>query len=276
MTGPRLSPRSLLFMPGSRPELVTKIGRFAPDAAVVDLEDAVPADGKAAARESTVTALRHHDFGATAVLVRVNPPGSDWFADDLAAVAGLTGVGLVLPKYERRADLDHVRERLGQDVPVVVGLETVRGVADCRQLLAGEPAAVYFGAEDYIADIGGRRTDDSLEVLYARSQVCAGAYLNQVASIDQAVVAVRDAERFRADAARGRDIGYTGKICVHPSQVELAHQAFTPTDEDVRHARAVLRAAEDGVAVVDGQMVDDVHLRLAAAVLARAPGAGQT
>lgn len=268
----RISPRSLLFVPGSKPELVAKIPRFAPDAAVVDLEDAVPPDGKPAARVATVAALRDGDFGRTIVLVRVNPVGSAWFADDLAAVAGLTGIGVVLPKYERRADLDLLRERLGPVVPVIVGLETVRGVADCRELLAGEPDAAYFGAEDYIADIGGRRTDDSTEVLYARSQVCAGAFLNRVAPIDQTVVAVRDTERFRADAARGRDIGYTGKICVHPDQVALAHEAFTPTDEEVRHARAVLRAAEQGVAVVDGQMVDDVHLRLASAVLARVPG----
>lgn len=268
-----LSPRSLLFMPGSRPDMVAKIPRFAPDAAVVDLEDAVPADGKLAARRAAVDALAGHDRGHAAVLVRVNPPGSAWFADDLAAVAGLRGVGVVLPKCERRADLGRVRERLGPDVPVVAGLETVRGVADCRELLAGGPDAVYFGAEDYIADIGGRRTDAGLEVLYARSQVRAAAALSQVPAIDQAVVAIRDDERFLADAAAGRDIGYTGKICVHPRQVALAHQVFTPTQEEVRHARAVLRAAAEGAGEVDGQMVDDVHVRMAAAVLARAPGA---
>jgi citrate lyase subunit beta/citryl-CoA lyase len=266
-----MTPRSLLFMPGSRPDMVAKIPRFAPDAAVVDLEDAVPANGKAAARESAVAALRDKDFGRTIVLVRVNPVGSEWFADDIAAVAGLPGIGVVLPKFQRRADLDLLHGELGAHVPVVVGLETVRGVADCRELLAGGPDAAYFGAEDYIADIGGRRTDDGLEVLYARSQVCAAAFLAGVAAIDQAVVAVRDDERFRADAARGRDIGYTGKICVHPAQVALAHDVFTPSADEIRHARAVLRAADEGVAVVDGQMVDDVHVRMAAAVLARVP-----
>lgn len=274
MTGTerRPNPRSLLFMPGSRPEMVAKIPRFAPDAAVVDLEDAVPPADKAAAREAAVAALRDHDPGRTAMLVRVNRVGSPWFADDLAAVSELPGIGLVLPKYEDRADVDRVRERLGRDIPVIVGLETVRGVADCRYLLAAQVDAAYFGAEDYIADIGGRRTDENLEVLYARSQVCAAAFLNQVSSIDQAVVAVRDDARFRTDAARGRDIGYTGKICVHPGQVALAHEAFTPTESEVRHAMAVLRAAEEGgVAVVDGQMVDDVHVRIAAATLARVP-----
>lgn len=267
-----LSPRSLLFLPGSRPELVDKITRFAPDIAAVDLEDAVPVAEKVAAREATLTALQGNDFGRTLVLVRVNPAGSAWFADDVAAVAELPRVGVVLPKYEHRGDLECLRERLGPEVPVIVGLETVRGVADSRHLLAGKVDAAYFGAEDYIAEIGGRRTADGLEVLYARSQVLMAAFLNHVSPVDQAVVAVRDDERFRLDAARGRDIGYTGKICVHPRQVELAHATFTPTEDEVRHARAVLRAADEGVAVVEGQMVDDVHVRMATAVLARVPG----
>ncbi|TNC23777.1 HpcH/HpaI aldolase/citrate lyase family protein [Amycolatopsis alkalitolerans] len=267
-----LSPRSLLFLPGTRPELVDKITRFAPDAAVVDLEDAVPAADKIAAREAALTALRGKDFGRTMMLVRVNPAGSAWFADDLTSVARLPGIGVVLPKYEDRGDLDRVRELVGARVPVIVGLETARGVADSRQLLAGRLDAAYFGAEDYIADVGGRRTAEGLEVLYARSQVLVAAFLNHVSPIDQAVVAVRDGERFRVDAARGRELGYTGKICVHPRQVELAHEAFTPGEDEVRHARDVLRAAGAGVAVLDGQMVDDVHIRMAAAVLARVPG----
>lgn len=266
---PAISPRSLLFMPGSRPEMAAKISRFRPDVAVLDLEDAVLPEAKPAARQAVVGVLAAGGFGASIVLVRVNPAGSTWFTDDLIAIAGVPGTGVVLPKYEDRADLGRIREVLGPDVPVVVGLETVRGVADCRDLLAARPDAMYFGAEDYIADIGGRRTDRGLEVLYARSRVCAAAALGQVPAIDQAVVAFRDDQRFRDDAALGRDIGYTGKICLHPRQVDLAHEVFTPSEEEIRHARAVVRASQDGVGVVDGQMVDAVHLRHAAAILAR-------
>jgi citrate lyase subunit beta / citryl-CoA lyase len=268
---PALTPRSLLFMPGSRPEMVAKIPRIAPDAAVVDLEDAVSAADKRAARDATVAALLGFDPGPTVVLVRVNPVVSPWFADDLAAVVGLGRVGVVLPKYERREEIDLLRNRLGPDVPIVVGLETVRGVAECRELLRADVDSAYFGAEDYIADIGGRRTARGDEVLYARSEVRLATFLAEVSAVDQAVVAIRDDDRFRQDAEQGRAIGYTGKICVHPRQVELAHEVFTPADEEVRHARAVLRAADEGVAVVDGQMVDDVHVRMARAVLSRLP-----
>lgn len=270
-TRPALSPRSLLFMPGSRPEMVAKIPRIGPDAAVVDLEDAVPATDKRSARDATVAALLGFEAGPTVVLVRVNPTTSPWFADDLAAVADLSRVGVVLPKYERAEEIDLLRDRLGPGVPIVVGLETVRGVADCRRLLRADVDAAYFGAEDYIADIGGRRTAKGDEVLYARSEVRLATFLAEVSAVDQAVVAIRDDDRFRTDAEQGRAIGYTGKICVHPRQVELAHEVFTPTAAEVRHARAVLGAADQGVAVVDGQMVDDVHVRMARAVLARLP-----
>jgi citrate lyase subunit beta/citryl-CoA lyase len=264
-----MRPRSLLFMPGDKPAMVGKIAGIGPDAAVVDLEDAVPAAAKDSARATAVAALADADVGSAVPLVRINPSGSPWFADDLAALAELPGVGVVLPKYERRAEIDLLRDRLG-DVPVVVGLETVRGVAECRELLRAPVDVAYFGAEDYIADIGGRRTAAGLEVLYARSEVCLAAYLASVGSVDQAVVAIRDDERFRTDAEAGRDIGYAGKICVHPRQVELAHEAFGATEAELAHARAVVEAATSGgVAVVDGQMVDDVHVRMARAVLER-------
>ena len=129
---------------------------------------------------------------------------------------------------------------------------------------------VYFGAEDYIASIGGRRTAEGREVLYARSEVVLAGAVAGVGVLDQAVVAARDEEAYRADARVGRDLGYDGKICIHPSQVALAHEAFTPTDDEVAHARAVIEAGSSGVGVLDGEMVDDVHLRMAQAVLSRA------
>ena len=107
-------------------------------------------------------------------------------------------------------------------------------------------------------------------MLHARSEVVLAGAVAGVGVLDQAVVAARDAEAFRTDATAGRDLGYDGKICIHPSQVALAHEVFTPTDDEVAHAREVLEAGRSGVGVVDGEMVDDVHLRMAHAVLSRA------
>lgn len=271
MSQPAFAPRSLLFVPASRPDMIGKLHRWRPDAVVIDLEDAVPAAAKDAARHIGLAAAGALDLPGTAVLVRINPAGSPWFADDLRAVARAGVKGVVLPKYSAPAALVEVRAALPSDARIVTGVETVRGVAGCRDLLARGVDAAYFGAEDYIADLGGYRTDDGLEVLYARSEVMLACRLAGIGAIDQAVTAIRDDARFTADAQAGRALGYTGKICVHPGQVALAHQAFTPSPAEVERARAVLQlATEHGVGTVDGQMVDDVHLRMAQQVLARA------
>ena len=280
--------RSMLFMPGTRADMIAKIPRFAPDVAIIDLEDAVAPGDKAAARRTAAAAIDALDpDGPSTVLVRVNPVGTPWFAADVAAAAGSAAAGVVVPKLATRPQLGEVTRALAEHswagALIIAGIETALGVADARSLLAdgrggrgpgtpGSLSGAYFGAEDYIADIGGRRSPGGDEVLYARSQVCLAAYLAGVPAIDQVVVDIADDDQFLADARRGRSLGYQGKMCIHPRQVGLAHQVFTPAPEEVAHARAVVAAGEAGVAVVDGQMVDDVHVRMARAVLARAPG----
>lgn len=274
--------RSLFFVPGSRPDMVAKVPRFAPDVAVVDLEDAVVPADKESARAATVEALSSLDL-PVAMVVRVNAIDTPWFAADIAAVVALGRagkvVGLVLPKLQRLSDLETLRLGLGDWSPEVVvgGLETALGVADARQLIVPPVTAVFFGAEDYTVDMGGRRTPGGLEVLYARSQVVQAARLAGVPAIDQIVAAIRDPDAFRADASAGRDLGYAGKLCIHPSQVELAHEVFTPSEAEIAHARAIIAASQaaarrgSGAGVLDGEMIDEVHVRLAVGVL-RAAG----
>jgi citrate lyase subunit beta / citryl-CoA lyase len=273
--------RSMLFMPASRPDMIAKIPRLAPDVAVVDLEDAVPAGAKDAAREVAATAVSALDpAGPATVLIRVNPVGTPWFADDVAMTAGCAAAGLVVPKLESQHQLDRVQQVMAEharlDGLLVAGLETALGVADARILLARGVSGVYFGAEDFIADIGGQRTGGGEEVLYARSQVCLAARLAGIPAIDQVVTDLAGTEAFLADARAGRNLGYQGKMCIHPRQVALAHQVFTPTEAELAHARQVLAAGAAGVGVVDGQMIDDVHVRMAQSMLARAAPAEGT
>lgn len=273
MTG--FNPRSALFIPGHRTDMLAKADRTKPDLVIVDWEDAVPVAGKDEARVGALAALAQRRPAVDTVLVRINAVGTPWFDADLAAAASaLDGGaldGVVLPKYERPGQLASVRAALRSGAVVVVGLESVLGVADARPLLAEGPEAVYFGAEDFVADIGGRRTVGGTEVLYARSHVCLAACLAGVSRLDQVTAAVRDTEAFRADAELGRSLGYTGKICLHPVQVGIAHEVFTPSEAEIAHAHEVLRVAEgDGVGVVDGQMVDAVHVTMARDMLARA------
>jgi citrate lyase subunit beta/citryl-CoA lyase len=286
--------RSLLFMPATRADMIAKIPSIAPDVAVADLEDAVAAGDKERARQiaaAAIDALYPKDAkdpkdpkdprapkdpkDRTTVLIRVNALGTPWFDGDVAAAAACAAAGIVVPKLATPQELGHVRQALAEhswsDAVLVAGLETALGVADARALLSHGVSAVYFGAEDYIADIGGRRTRGGAEVLYARSRVALAAHLAGLPALDQVVTDLADDEHFLADAAGGRDLGYQGKMCIHPRQVPLAHQVFTPTPAELAHAREVVAAGQSGVAVVDGQMADEVHVRMARAVLARAP-----
>jgi citrate lyase subunit beta/citryl-CoA lyase len=264
--------RSLLFVPGGRGDRIAKVGRFGADGVVLDLEDAVAVADKESARATVVEALATLDVpDGTTVLVRVNAPDSPWFAEDVAAVTGTRADGVVLPKLERT---DQLADLQGRSLVIVGGLETALGVADARPLLTAGAAmglvGAYFGAEDFIADMGGRRTAGGTEVLYARSRVALAARLAGVVGLDQVVTAVRDPEAFRRDAEQARALGYPGKLCIHPDQVALAHEIFSPSEPEIAHARRVLEASEAGVGLLDGEMVDDVHVRMAQATLARA------
>jgi len=265
--------RSLLFVPGHKLELLAKVPRWRPDAVVVDLEDAVAAADKDAARRAVAEA--DLAVAGSRVLIRVNPPGTPWHDLDVAAcvAAGAVAGGIVLPKAEDPEAVGDLRRRLDGSAPhlgLLLGIESAAGVARARPLLTAGVIGAYFGSEDFLADMGGRRSPSGLEVLYARSEVVLAGRLAGVPVIDQAVVAVDDDAAFTADAEAGRALGYAGKICVHPRQVPLAHAAFTPTAAELAAARRVLEAAGSGVAVVDGQMVDAVHVRLARQVIERA------
>lgn len=266
--------RSLLFVPATRPDMVAKVGRSRPDVVVLDLEDAVAPGQKDSARATAAETLAAERPGAGTVLLRINAPGTPWYDDDVRTVVDLLYGGhvdgAVLPMYEAPDQLRGLRTEIGDGARVVVGLESVRGVADARALLAEGPDGVYFGAEDFAASIGGRRTAGGTEVLFARSRVALFAALHGVVSLDQVVTAVRDADAFRTEAAQALDLGFRGKVCLHPIQVEVAHEVFTPTPDEVAHAREILAAGERGVGLVDGQMVDAVHLTMARTVLARA------
>jgi citrate lyase subunit beta/citryl-CoA lyase len=273
--------RSLLFAGATRPDLVEKLPRSAPDAAVIDLEDAVPADFKEQARASAAeqTARLRGKHPELDVYVRVNAVSTRWFADDVAGALTPAATGVVVPKLEEPAQLHVVLEALAahglSELRVVAGIESARGVANVEQLLNGAVHAAYFGAEDFIADIGGRRTTGGDEVLFARSRVVLAAHVAGVVPIDQAVVDVRDDDAFRADARRGRDLGYRGKICIHPRQAELANEAFGASAEEVDHARRLLAAWEEaagrgvGAIAFEGAMVDEPALTMARETLRR-------
>jgi citrate lyase subunit beta/citryl-CoA lyase len=266
---------------------VAKLPRSEPDVVVLDLEDAVPAGEKAAARAlaragaETLLALP----GGPSVVVRVNAPGSQWFEDDVAeaVVPGLAAV--VVPKLERLSEVTRAIAALDRahcpDVGILAGIETARGVADARELLVDRRVVCcYFGAEDFTADMGGARRTDNLDVLYARSYVALAARLAGVPALDIVVTEFRDDERFLREAGEAVALGYAGKLCIHPAQVPLANRAFVPTADEIDRARRLLAAYDEAIAAgraaiaFEGQMIDEPLAARARALLAAAGDPG--
>jgi citrate lyase subunit beta/citryl-CoA lyase len=260
--------RSMLFVPANRLDLAAKAPRSTPRVVVLDLEDAVPPAGKLGARE-TMREAAGLLAGLVPVCVRVNPPDTPWFADDVASLPdGLAAV--VVPKLQSADQHHHVCQAL-DGRPVVVGLETVRGVADARELLDPPVVACYFGAEDYVADLGGARTASNDEVSVPRALVAMAARLAGIPALDMVTLDFGDDERFVKEAREARALGYAGKICIHPAQVRLANDAFRPSAEELAWAHRLLAAFEQSAGVTiafEGLMVDEVVAARARAIVA--------
>ena len=257
--------RSVLFAPAVRPDLVAKTPRAGADAVVIDLEDATPVNAKDDARAALGELVGSVPGGN--VFVRVNDLDTEWFAADVAALPDSLA-GVVVPKIETVEGLDTIAATLQSaghgDLAVFGGVETALGVADSRALLAHPVVqAAYFGAEDFIADMGGVRTAGNAEVAHARSSVALAGRLAATPVVDQVVADFRDDDRFRREAAEANAMGYAGKLCIHPGQVGLANDAWTPAPEQLDEARRLLAAYEaaaaDGVAAInfEGRMVDE-------------------
>jgi citrate lyase subunit beta/citryl-CoA lyase len=261
--------RSLLYAPANRPDLTAKMARFGPDAAILDLEDGTPGDEKISARTmaaQAATDLRPRFSGS--IWLRVNAPRDDLIDGDINVVSNGPFDGIVVPKIERVDDVERIERLLNaaasNAVGVMWGFETVLGIRDCHRILEASTraAAAFFGAEDYIADLGGRRTPSSLETLYPRSKVAAACRLRGIVAVDQVVLAINNPEGFRRDALEGLALGYRGKNCIHPSQVPICADVYSPTEQEVDRARRLLTAYENAVATgrgtanFEGQMID--------------------
>lgn len=275
--------RALLFMPGDDRHKIEKGAGLGVDALIMDLEDGVALSRKDAARESVVAALREVDFGRAERLVRVNAVGGPWWADDLAAVLPAGPDGIVVPKVESAAHARAVAERLGEDrCPMLVFIETALGVVNLREIAAAldEGDALVFGGEDLAGDLGATRTPEGHEIAYARSAVVIHARAARVQAIDTIYAGLADVEGLAREARFARSLGYTGKLAIHPRQVDPIQRAFTPGEAEVDHARRLAaefrrqQAAGMGAFEFEGNMIDMPMLRAAEAVLARARAAG--
>lgn len=274
--------RSVLFSPGDQPELLRKAPGTGADTVVFDLEDAVAPDAKDRARETVADVLSDPDFDPDCeVCVRVNADREVARADldDVAAADRLDAV--MVPKVETAADVEYVASLLtehGRGVPLIALCESAAGVLHAEAIAAAESVgAVAFGAEDLAADIGATRTEEGTEVLHAREHVVLAAAAAGVDAVDTVFTDIEDTDRLATETEFALELGYDGKMCIHPGQVEVVNDAFTPSNERVAWAQRVLDATQDtdtGVVRVDGEMIDAPLITQAETVRERARAAG--
>ena len=289
--------RSLLFVPGDSEKKLAKALLAGADVLLLDLEDSVGADRKAASRQITGTFIKENKAqSAAALYVRVNDFTTGLTDDDLAAIMPAGPAGIMLPKAIGPKDITRLAAKLrvheaangiedGATRIVALIAETAAGVLAAPTFSDACPrlAGVTWGAEDLSADIGARTARDvdgryTETFRLARTLTILAASAVQAAAIDTVFVNFRDADALKAECMEAERDGFTAKMAIHPAQVPIINEAFTPSADAVAHARVVVdtfaAAGNPGVIGIDGQMFDRPHLRRAERILARAKAAG--
>ena len=291
--------RAVHFVPGANEKMLQKSLALPADSLVLDLEDAVTPENKDSARETVTRWLKEIDFGRQERMVRMNPLDTPWGVRDLEVTMQGKPDSYLVPKVRTKDDLlriDTIISRMEREYGhppggvklVVLATETPQGLLNIRDFGACPRVdSLSWGAEDLSASIGARRNRDEngqfLEVFrYARIMTLLAATAANVQPLDTVFVDIKDTEGLRRDCLEGAWMGFTGKITIHPSQIEVVNEIFTPSPEEIAESKELLAAFEENQKAgrmafsFKGQMVDVPHLTRARTILERARLAGLT
>lgn len=268
--------RSLLYMPGANTRALEK-GRSLPaDGLILDLEDAVAPDAKPAARENILAALRQGGYGRRELVVRVNGLDTDWGRDDLRAMAGSGADAVLLPKVEsaamvREAEAVLVEAGAPEGLGIMCMMETPLGMLKAEEVAGASPrlTGLVMGTSDLVKDLNAEHTPDRLPVLTSLSLCILAARAYGLAILDGVHLDLNDEEGFAAQCRQGRALGFDGKTLIHPKTVAAANEIFGPSAAEIEQAQRVIAAhaaamAEGkGIAVLDGRLVENLHVEAA-------------
>lgn len=280
----RLGCRSILFVPGYRPDRFAKALAAGADAVCIDLEDAVPPQRKAVAREAAARFLAEqpaertrNDARLPHLIIRVNDPDTDLGRADAETLGGTRQPdAFMIPKVRTAAGLRRAARLLGDGAPLFALIETALGLENAADIGQASPAVagLVFGGFDLALEL---RADPSWEpLLYARSRVVHAAALSGLDAIDMPSVDFGEMSGLREEAGRARLLGFAGKMAIHPAQLRVIHEVFTPSELEVERAERILdadREAGGGAVALEGRMVDRPVAEVARRVLARARAA---
>ncbi|MDF1716462.1 MAG: CoA ester lyase [Antarcticimicrobium sp.] len=274
---PRSRPyRSVLYIPGSKPRALDKARGLPVDAIIFDLEDAVSAEEKENARDTLKAALAEGGYGARVKIVRINGLDTGWGADDARAVRDMDVDAVLLPKVGSAADLDALAEITGA-LPLWAMMETPKGMLNAAEIAAHPRlAGMVMGTNDLAKELQTRFRPDRLPMMAGLGLCLLAAKAEGLVIVDGVYNAFKDDEGLAVECAQGRDMGFDGKTLIHPAQVAVTNAAFAPSDEEIDLARRQIAAFEEteasgqGVAVVDGKIVENLHVVTAREILAKA------
>ena len=268
--------RSVLYIPGSKPRALEKARGMAVDAIIFDLEDAVSPDEKVNARKTLADALTAGGYGPRFRIVRVNGADTDWGADDLATLAPLAPDAILLPKVNGPDDVAAVAKALSGDTRIWAMMETAQGILNAAAIArAPHMGGFVMGTNDLAKELGCRDRADRLPLMTALQTCLMAARAAGIPCIDGVFNAFRDDDGLLAECEQGRDLGMDGKTLIHPAQVAIANAAFAPSEEEADLARRQIAAFDDavargqGVAVLDGRIVENLHVDTARRTLAK-------
>jgi len=273
--------RSVLYIPASKERALEKAGTLAADAIIFDLEDAVAPDEKPAARALLARVLRDFDYGARLRIVRINGFDTEWGRADaeamsLAIAGGARIDAILVPKVSRAADLDAVAALVpGADLWAM--METAAGMLNAAEIAAHPRLrGMVMGTNDLAKELGSRFRPDRLPMQAGLGLCLLAAKAQGRIIVDGVYNAFKDDEGLRAECEQGRDMGFDGKTLIHPAQLEVANAAFAPSEAEIDLARRQIAAFDavlaqgGGVAVVDGRIVENLHVATARATLEKA------
>jgi citrate lyase subunit beta/citryl-CoA lyase len=275
--------RSVLFMPGANARALEKARDLPADGLIFDLEDAVAPDAKVSARDAVAAAVGQGGYGKRELVLRVNALDTDWGEDDLKMASAMRLDAVLLPKVESAArvrDSVALLARAGAPASLAIWcmIETPQGVLAAAEIAAAHPrvGALVMGTSDLTKDLRAATMPDRLPLLTSLQLVLLAARAHGFAALDGVHLDLADDEGFAAVCAQGRTLGFDGKTLIHPKQIAAANAAFAPSTDEIAQAKKIIAAHEaalaagKGIVVVDGRLIENLHVEAAHRTLALA------
>ncbi|MCH8109129.1 MAG: CoA ester lyase [Chloroflexi bacterium] len=282
--------RSLLFVPGNRTNMLEKAMGISPDAYIPDMEDSVPAEEKENARNVIASFLPKLAEVGPLVIPRINSLDTGLLQDDMAAIVGPHIFGVSVGKIQSTRDIDYISniiEGLEKKAGLEVGtvklipwIETAMAIVNAYEICAASPriVGVAFGAEDFTNDMAIERTEGESEIDYPRRVICVAARAADVLALDTPYFSFRDPDGLRKNSLEAKGYGFRGKFAIHPAQVDIINESFSPSSDEIENARRVIAAFEEaersgrGSTSLDGKVIDVPVVKRARQLLESAEG----